>query len=117
MDKSMTSTDVRDIIDWDYYITRLSTTILKIVVIPGKKYNEKHKKKKRKRQEELKVKLCDLLAALQKVSNPVPRVAYPDWLRKRIAEKNNPLKQRHITDLFAAQPVREEKTAGREEKK
>lgn len=35
MDKSMTSTDVRDVIDWDYYITRLSTTILKIVVIPG----------------------------------------------------------------------------------
>ncbi len=35
MDKSMTSRDVRDIIDWDYYITRLNTTIMKIVVIPG----------------------------------------------------------------------------------
>lgn len=41
-------------------------------------------------------------AALQKVENPVPRVAYPDWLRKRIEEKNNPVKQTSIRSHLVA---------------
>ena len=48
---------MRSIIDWDYYIGRLGNTILKIISIP---------------------------AALQKIENPVPKIAYPDWLRKKI---------------------------------
>jgi len=60
-DNSPISLNVRDILDWDYYITRLAGTIRKIVTIP---------------------------AALQKVSNPVPRVAHPPWLLKRIEQNS-----------------------------
>ncbi len=49
--------DVRGIVDWEYYRQRLSGAIQKIITIP---------------------------AALQRVTNPVPRVAHPDWLHKRV---------------------------------
>lgn len=49
--------DIRELLDWDYYKERLAGTIMKIVTIP---------------------------AALQKCLNPVPRIAYPDWLHKRL---------------------------------
>jgi DNA polymerase epsilon subunit 1 len=40
------------------------------------------------------------------VSNPVPRVVHPDWLHKRIAEKNDTFKQRRINEMFKVSPVR-----------
>lgn len=49
--------NMRDIIDWDYYRERLSGSIQKIVTIP---------------------------AELQGVRNPVPRVAHPKWLSKKV---------------------------------
>ncbi|CAG0912824.1 unnamed protein product [Notodromas monacha] len=65
--------NVRQMIDWDYYIERLSGTIQKIITIP---------------------------AALQAVSNPVPRVPHPEWLHKRLSEKDDALKQRRINEMF-----------------
>ncbi|XP_023213231.1 DNA polymerase epsilon catalytic subunit A-like isoform X2 [Centruroides sculpturatus] len=65
--------DIRDILDWEYYIERLGNAIQKIITIP---------------------------AALQQVSNPVPRIAHPVWLHKRLLEKNDNLKQKKISELF-----------------
>ena len=32
--------------------------------------------------------------------NPVPRVHHPDWLQKRLMERNDTFKQRNINDFF-----------------
>ncbi|CAH8663835.1 unnamed protein product [Schistosoma haematobium] len=66
-------TDIREILDWSYYIERLSSAIQKIITIP---------------------------AALQQVSNPVPRVSHPDWLLRKLAEKMDTYKQRKLTEVF-----------------
>lgn len=34
-DSSLSSFDIRDLLDWDYYITRLGSAIQKIVTIPA----------------------------------------------------------------------------------
>ncbi|CDS37731.1 dna polymerase epsilon catalytic subunit a [Echinococcus multilocularis] len=65
--------DLRAILDWDYYLERLGGAIQKIITIP---------------------------AALQQVANPVPRVAHPDWLHKRLHEKTDTCRQLKLTDLF-----------------
>merc|ERR1719187_401010 len=70
---ALTNFDIRAILDWDYYIERLGGTIQKIITIP---------------------------AALQGIPNPVPRVQHPDWLHKKIMEKNDTLKQRKISEMF-----------------
>jgi DNA polymerase epsilon subunit 1 len=67
--------DPREVIDWQYYLERLGSVIQKLITIP---------------------------AALQKVSNPVPRIAHPDWLERRIRIKNDVLKQKKMTDMFDA---------------
>ena len=72
-DNTMTDFDIRKVLDWNYYIERLGGTIMKIITIP---------------------------AALQSVPNPVPRVRHPDWLHKKIMQKNDPLKQRKINQMF-----------------
>lgn len=72
-DSGLQSFDIRDILDWGYYIERLGSTIQKIITIP---------------------------AAFQGLANPVPRVKYPDWLHKKLLEKNDVKKQRRITDMF-----------------
>ncbi|XP_043195220.1 DNA polymerase epsilon catalytic subunit A-like [Amphibalanus amphitrite] len=77
-DSSLKDFDIRQILDWSYYIERLGGTIQKIITIP---------------------------AALQGVPNPVPRVQHPDWLHKRMIEKNDTLKQRKISDMFRAGPA------------
>ncbi|KAK3853994.1 hypothetical protein Pcinc_039493 [Petrolisthes cinctipes] len=74
-DLSLTNFDIRNILDWNYYIERLGGTVMKIITIP---------------------------AALQGVANPVPRVAHPDWLHKKVLERNDTFKQRRITDMFSA---------------
>ncbi|XP_070548417.1 DNA polymerase epsilon catalytic subunit A-like isoform X2 [Ptychodera flava] len=71
---SMSDFDIRNILDWQYYIERLGSAIQKIITIP---------------------------AALQQVSNPVPRVAHPDWLHKKLVEKNDVFKQKKISEMFA----------------
>lgn len=76
-DSSITAdVDLRSILDWDYYLERLGSTIQKIITIP---------------------------AALQQVPNPVPRVAHPDWLHKRM-NKAETCTQRKITDIFKPAP-------------
>ncbi|RPA85713.1 DUF1744-domain-containing protein [Ascobolus immersus RN42] len=70
-----TDMDPRSIIDWDYYLERLGSVIQKLITIP---------------------------AALQKVRNPVPRVAHPEWLQRRINIKDDRFKQKKMTDLFQA---------------
>ncbi|KAI5855289.1 DNA polymerase epsilon catalytic subunit A [Tricharina praecox] len=65
--------DPRDIIDWGYYLERLGSVIQKLITIP---------------------------AALQKCRNPVPRVAHPEWLQRRINIKDDRFKQKKMTDMF-----------------
>nr|XP_043613660.1 DNA polymerase epsilon catalytic subunit A-like [Erigeron canadensis] len=66
---------IRSIIDWSYYKQRLSSAIQKIITIP---------------------------AAMQKVSNPVPRVVHPDWLHKKVREKDDKMRQRKLVDIFSS---------------
>ncbi|KAJ2957645.1 hypothetical protein NQZ79_g6638 [Umbelopsis isabellina] len=73
-DNSLTSFDIREILDWPYYLERFGSVIQKLITIP---------------------------AAMQKVSNPVPRIRHPDWLFKRVAQKDDKFKQNRITDMFS----------------
>ncbi|XP_048254478.1 DNA polymerase epsilon catalytic subunit A-like isoform X1 [Haliotis rufescens] len=70
----MSHFDIREILDWEYYIERLGGTIMKIVTIP---------------------------AALQQVPNPVPRIPHPVWLHKKLLERNDVFKQKKISEIFA----------------
>ncbi|KAJ1668343.1 DNA polymerase epsilon catalytic subunit [Coemansia sp. RSA 1813] len=72
-DSTLDTVDIRDILDWDYYLERFGSVIQKLITIP---------------------------AAMQGVSNPVPRILHPDWLSKRVSAALNKHKQRHITDVF-----------------
>ncbi|GMR54261.1 hypothetical protein PMAYCL1PPCAC_24456, partial [Pristionchus mayeri] len=65
--------NVRDLIDWDYYIERTGGCIQKIVTIP---------------------------AALQGVPNPVPRIKHPDWLDNKLRKKKDNALQPRLTDHF-----------------
>ena len=64
---------MRSIIDWDYYIERVRNTIQKMLVIP---------------------------AVLQKIKNPVPRLAIPDWLNKYQHDYENKYEQKRVTNFF-----------------
>nr|XP_033811806.1 DNA polymerase epsilon catalytic subunit A [Geotrypetes seraphini] len=77
---SLQDLDIRAILDWDYYIERLGSAIQKIITIP---------------------------AALQQVKNPVPRVRHPDWLHKKLLEKNDVYKQKKINELFVSEGKRQ----------
>ncbi|KAI8939432.1 DNA polymerase epsilon catalytic subunit [Plenodomus lindquistii] len=66
--------DIRTVLDWDYYRERLASVIQKLITIP---------------------------AAYQKVRNPVPRVPHPDWLDRRIRQKEDKLQQVKMTDMFS----------------
>ncbi|KAF3455292.1 hypothetical protein FNV43_RR05740 [Rhamnella rubrinervis] len=66
---------IRSIIDWSYYKQRLSSAIQKIITIP---------------------------AAMQKIANPVPRVAHPDWLHKKVREKDDKFRQQKLADMFSS---------------
>ncbi|KAJ2836120.1 DNA polymerase epsilon catalytic subunit [Coemansia sp. 'formosensis'] len=72
-DSALEDADIRDILDWDYYLERFGSVIQKLITIP---------------------------AAMQGVANPVPRIRHPDWLSKRVAAALSKHKQRHITDVF-----------------
>ena len=72
--------DPRTILDWDYYLERLGSVIQKLITIP---------------------------AALQKIRNPVPRVAHPEWLQRRINVKDDRFKQKKMTELFEKTPLAE----------
>ncbi|XP_014243351.1 DNA polymerase epsilon catalytic subunit A [Cimex lectularius] len=82
-DNSITDFDIRHILDWDYYIERLGGAIQKIITIP---------------------------AAMQGLSNPVPRVRHPEWLHKKMLGKTDTLKQRKINELFVKLPPKQDNT-------
>ncbi|KAG6779745.1 hypothetical protein POTOM_016140 [Populus tomentosa] len=71
--KTSSDVGIRSIIDWSYYKQRLGSAIQKIVTIP---------------------------AAMQKVANPVPRVVHPDWLHRKVREKEDKFRQRKLVDIF-----------------
>ncbi len=73
-DTSMDDFDIRSVLDWDYYRDRLGKSIQKIITIP---------------------------AAMQRVTNPVPRIRHPDWLRRVIREKNDSYKQLKVDSMFS----------------
>ncbi|KAI9594971.1 hypothetical protein BDF19DRAFT_465848 [Syncephalis fuscata] len=75
---SLQQFQLRDILDWQYYLERLGSVIQKLITIP---------------------------AAMQRVANPVPRVRHPDWLLKRLSDRDDRYQQRRITDHFTAQPA------------
>jgi DNA polymerase epsilon subunit 1 len=83
-DNSLTTFDLRSILDWQYYIERLGSVIQKLITIP---------------------------AAMQKVSNPVPRIRHPDWLYRRVAGAVDKFKQNKMTDFFS-RTAEEEKQGG-----
>ncbi|KAL6634447.1 hypothetical protein ACP70R_027118 [Stipagrostis hirtigluma subsp. patula] len=72
--KISSDASIRSIVDWSYYKQRLSSAIQKIITIP---------------------------AAMQKISNPVPRVLHPDWLHKKVREKDDRFRQRKLRDIFS----------------
>ncbi|KAG9322756.1 hypothetical protein KVV02_007016 [Mortierella alpina] len=72
-DSSLQDFDIRSILDWHYYLERFGGVIQKLITIP---------------------------AAMQKVTNPVPRVRHPDWLFKRVMALDDKFKQHRITDAF-----------------
>lgn len=74
--------DIRNILDWDYYFDRLGKTIQKIITIP---------------------------AALQKVSNPVPRIEHPAWLTSQINVVNDRFQQQSIKSMFQNFPKNTDK--------
>ncbi|QPG73937.1 hypothetical protein FOA43_001252 [Brettanomyces nanus] len=76
-DPGLDDFDPRSIIDWSYYRERLASSIQKIITIP---------------------------AALQGIKNPVPRIAHPDWMQKRIDTMNDKLKQSSLTSFFGKAP-------------
>lgn len=44
---------------------------------------------------------------LMQVKNPVPRVKHPDWLHKKLLEKNDVYKQKKISELFVLEGKRQ----------
>jgi DNA polymerase epsilon subunit 1 len=43
------------------------------------------------------------------VANPVPRVAHPEWLYKKLRDKNDKYQQRSLKDMFSKAPLPPEK--------
>lgn len=72
-DSSLSEFGLRDILDWRYYIERLSKTIQKIVTIP---------------------------AGFQKMENPVPRVPQPDWLSRVVRGRESSASKIKITQIL-----------------
>ncbi|KAG5492322.1 hypothetical protein GH5_01239 [Leishmania sp. Ghana 2012 LV757] len=69
-----TELNLTTLLDWDYYAARFSACVQKIVSIP---------------------------AALQSLPNPVPRVAHPDWLEKRIRHSNSRYRQVSLLGMLS----------------
>jgi len=82
-DNGLVNPDLRSILDWEYYIERLGSVVQKLITIP---------------------------AAMQKVANPVPRIAHPDWLHRRILKTTEKFRQNKMTDFFGKKDVTEGQT-------
>lgn len=82
-DQSMTDFDPRSVIDWEYYHERLASVVQKIITIP---------------------------AALQNIKNPVPRIAHPDWLQKKIRTSEDKFQQKSISQFFQSSSKKDYQT-------
>ena len=54
--------------------------------------------------------MCRLILLVKfhhQVKNPVPRVRHPDWLHKKLLEKNDIYKQKKISELFTSEGKRQ----------
>ncbi|TPX34056.1 DNA-directed DNA polymerase [Synchytrium microbalum] len=80
-DPNLKDFDFRGILDWNYYLERFGSVIQKIITIP---------------------------AAMQHLPNPIPRVRHPDWLHKRVAARDDKVKQFRITEMFGKANTLEE---------
>lgn len=89
---------IRSIVDWSYYKQRLCSAIQKIVTIPAAMQKVNH------------LLFCITMLAFLlnfcwqlaiQVSNPVPRVIHPDWLHKKVREKEDKFRQRKLVDIFS----------------
>ncbi|KJH52429.1 hypothetical protein DICVIV_01406 [Dictyocaulus viviparus] len=69
--------NIKELLDWDYYIDRLGSCIQKIISIP---------------------------AALQGLPNPVARIPHPDWLANKLKNRLDTLHQPRIIDIFHKKP-------------
>ncbi|AFZ81656.1 DNA polymerase epsilon, catalytic subunit a, putative [Theileria equi strain WA] len=72
----------RDILDWDYYKEKLDTQILKLICLP---------------------------AIMQGVTNPIPHIDMPKWIKKKQSLAEN--KQRQISSFFAKGEISNQKTS------
>nr|BAD23092.1 putative DNA polymerase epsilon catalytic subunit protein isoform b [Oryza sativa Japonica Group] len=103
--KISSEASIRSIVDWSYYKQRLSSAIQKIITIPAAMQKAIYF---------LLVTLiilytfylsplifhdiCEIM--LLQISNPVPRVLHPDWLHKKVREKDDRFRQRKLRDMF-----------------
>ncbi|KAL0213340.1 hypothetical protein RCL1_006966 [Eukaryota sp. TZLM3-RCL] len=76
---SLDAYDIKNLIDWSYYIERFEATVRKIITIP---------------------------AALQNVPNPCPLVAHPPWLEKMLKNNLKAKDQPNIKDFFSGMEKR-----------
>ena len=72
-DPFMTDFDIREVIDWEYYKTRLGSTVQKLVIIP---------------------------ALEQRIPNPCPSIEVVEWMRKRVAVQNDKFQQTSLSKFF-----------------
>ena len=79
-DATKAEADIREILDWKYYIERLGSVVQKLISIP---------------------------AAMQRIENPVPRIPHPDWLSKRVMAKQSKTHQMLLTNMFSKEPMKD----------
>jgi DNA polymerase epsilon subunit 1 len=77
-DNRLEEADLKSIVDWGYYIERLSNTMQKMVTIS---------------------------AAYQGIENPVPFIQHPKWLEAKIKRDNNTNPQTKLSSFFGAKKV------------
>jgi DNA polymerase epsilon subunit 1 len=77
-DPFMTDYDMRRVIDWNYYKTRLGSAVQKLVIIP---------------------------ALEQRIPNPCPSIEIVDWMKKRLAVQNDKFQQTKLGFVKLAGPA------------
>ncbi|KAJ7309581.1 hypothetical protein JRQ81_007633, partial [Phrynocephalus forsythii] len=86
--------DIRTILDWDYYIERLGSTIQKIITIPAAL------------QQVILGLVGRMMGGNLNGEEPSPSRPHPDWLHKKLLEKNDVYKQKKISELFTSEGKR-----------
>lgn len=97
------------ILDWSYYIERLGSAIQKIITIPAalQQVQDKFHTFSSLFPVLPHVSFIVVFFFFFEVKNPVPRVRHPDWLHKKLLEKNDIYKQKKISELFTSEGKRQ----------